>query len=164
MPTVYESSYTGAHNDEYEDRVSELEEEIETLTGQITTLSTQLSTLSTQLTTLSNQVASYRTLCNLYMIVKMTQSGTTITITVPGHANTAYDRIMIWAYGNMNGSSYWGNVLTASSSDGTNSTATFTGSHTLACTYANSGSDRVITITGLPSWGEMTFLSRTQIV
>ena len=157
MPTVYESSYTGAHNDEYEDRVSELEEEIETLTSQITTLSTQL-------TTLSNQVASYRTLCNLYMIVKMTQSGTTISITVPGHANVAYDRIMIWAYGNMNGSSYWGNVVTASSSDGTNPIATFTGSHTLACTYANSGSDRVITITGLPSWGEMTFLSRTQIV
>ena len=99
----------------------------------------------------------------LYIISKSTGSGTTITITVPGHANASYDRIMIWGFGNMNGTPYYGIVCTASGSDGSSPNASFIGSHTKTCTYANSGTDRIITINDLPSWGTMTFLSLTHI-
>jgi len=47
-------------------------------------------------TTANNTYATKAQITNsLYAISKSTSSGTSITITVPGHANAAYDRIMI---------------------------------------------------------------------
>ena len=100
----------------------------------------------------------------LYIISKSTSSGTSISITLPGKANAGYDRNMIWAFGNMNGTPYYGVITTTSGSDGSNPTAKFTGSHAPTCTYANSGSDRIITITGLSSWGTMTLFSYTTAI
>ena len=100
---------------------------------------------------------------DLYVISKDTGSSTSIAITVPGHANATYDRISIWSWGSMNNTIYYGVVSTSSAADGTSPSATYTGNRTVTCTYANSGSDRVITLTGLPSWGTMHFISRIKI-
>lgn len=64
----------------------------------------------------------------------------------------------------MNGTPYYGVITTGSASDGTSPTARFTGSHAPTCTYANSGSDRVITISGLTAWGTMVFISNERIL
>lgn len=99
----------------------------------------------------------------IYAITKDTGSGSTIKITVPGHANVIYDRIQIWAYGNMNGNPYYGIIRTISDENGNSPSASFTGNYSPSCTYANSGSDRIITISNLPAWGNMEFISRTKI-
>ena len=54
---------------------------------------------------------------------------------------------------------YYGVITTVSDGNGNNPSAQWTGNVSPSCTYANSGNDRVITITGLPSWGTMTLLS-----
>ena len=59
----------------------------------------------------------------------------------------------------MNGTPYYGIITTASDTYGENPSAKWTGNFAPPCTYANSGNDRVITITELPSWGTMTLLS-----
>lgn len=95
----------------------------------------------------------------LYVLNKGNSSNDSIQLTIPGHANYGYDRIQIWAWGNLNGSPFYGVIITASSGDGTNPSASCTGTHNFTCTYENSGSDRVITISGIPHWSQISFIS-----
>ena len=69
MPTVYESSYTGQHNDYYENRISELETQNNDYSTRIQTLETQNSDYLTRIQTLESQVANLNkiTLCSAYV-------------------------------------------------------------------------------------------------
>lgn len=81
--------------------------------------------------------------------MKSTTSGTSITITLPGHANRAYDRIACWIFGNGNGEPDYGILITGSDEKGGSASAQVKGNFSPSCTYTNSGNDRVITLSGL---------------
>lgn len=106
----------------------------------------------------------YMPINKFYIINKGNNDNDSISIRVPGHANSGYDRIQIWAWGNLNGSPFYGVVITWSGGDGSNPGASCTGTHNFSCTYENSGSDRIITVSGIPYWSQITFMSIWQII
>ena len=93
-----------------------------------------------------------------------TYKDVSISITAPGHADRAYDRIACWIFGNGNGEPDYGILITASDEKGGNANARVIGNFSPSCTYTNSGNDRIITISGLRSWSDYCIISPWKIL